>query len=313
MEIGIIGLGRMGAGIARRLVAHGHSVVGFDVNPTCQASIQEIGGRWVNSLPEMVSSLVMPRSVWLMLPPGGITQGTITELAGLLQARDTVVDGGNSHYKDSHAAARLLSARNVHFLDVGTNSGVSGVTEGYCLTVGGESDIVERHRAVFDALTQSPGQGWGHVGATGAGHFAKMVHNAVMYGAMQAYAEGFALLQSAEDLECSLRDIAEIWRHGSLVESRFLDLIGAVLSRGEELDDIAGWVEDTGAGRWAIAEAIERGVSTPAMVTALERRIRSREGDPYADRLLAALRAEFGGHPVKKSLSSVPQAGEEVR
>jgi 6-phosphogluconate dehydrogenase len=295
----MIGLGRMGGGMARRLLCRGHTVVGFDEEPQRRIELQAAGGRWAHSPADLVASLTTPRTAWLMLPPGPITQHMLSSLAGLLAPGDTMIDGGNSHHRDSQDCARSLRERGLHFLDVGTNSGVSGVEVGYCLTVGGECAVVERHRPLFDDLAPGPELGWGHMGPAGAGHFAKMVHNAVLYGLMQAYAEGFALLRSADELQLSAEEAAQIWRHGSLVESRLLDLIAGVLQRGEDLGGIAGWVEDTGAGRWAVTEAIERNVSTPAMVAALERRIRSRESEPYADRLLAALRAEFGGHPVR--------------
>jgi 6-phosphogluconate dehydrogenase len=286
----------MGGGMARRWLAAGHAVSGYDADEQALRALAAAGLRPARSLPELTAGLELPHTVWLMLPPGAITEEAVQHLANLLDDGDTVVDGGNSHYRDSQRRAALLAERGVHFLDVGTNSGVAGQASGYCLTVGGESEVVARLRPLFEALATDGG--WGHVGRVGAGHFAKMVHNAIMYGLMQSYGEGFALLQAKAEFELPLYRLASIWSRGSLVQSAILDLTAAVLARDEGLDAVQGWVPDTGGGRWAAIEALELDVSAPVITDSLLRRVRSRESASYADRLLAALRGEFGGHEV---------------
>lgn len=301
MEIGVIGLGRMGVGMAQRLLAAGHRVRGYDVNDSVREAFEHGGGLWAADLPSLSYPLSQPRVIWMMLPPGSATEETLCALLPLLAAGDTVVDGGNSHYTDSQRRAGTLAQRGMHFVDVGTNSGTAGADLGYCLTAGGESAVVKRLSPVLDALASGGGEGWSHVGPSGAGHFVKMVHNAVSYGLMEAYAEGFALLRAKQEFDLNLPAIAEVWTHESLLDSQLLDQITVLLTREGDLSEVEGRVEDTGAGRWAILEALALDVSAPALTDALLRRIRSREQQPYSDKLLAALRGEFGGHVVRRA------------
>jgi 6-phosphogluconate dehydrogenase len=300
MELAMIGLGKMGANMTRRLLKDGHRVVAFD--PRAEA-VQELAGEGAvgaASLAELVSRLGAPRSVWVMVPSGQITEDTVQSLAGLLSAGDTILDGGNSNYKDSQRRAALMHTKGLHFIDVGTSGGVWGLAEGYSLMIGGEEDVVERHRPIFETLAPARDRGWGYVGPSGAGHFVKMIHNGIEYGLMQAYAEGFAIMKAKKDLSLKLGQIAEIWRYGSVVRSWLLDLTARALSEDEELSDIRAWVPDSGEGRWTVFEAVDLDVAAPVITTALQRRLRSREAEPYSDKLLAALRNQFGGHAVKR-------------
>jgi 6-phosphogluconate dehydrogenase len=235
-----------------------------------------------------------------MLPAGDATEDCVSSLTQLLRPGDTILDGGNAHYNDSVRRAAALVTRGIDFIDVGVSGGIWGLREGYSLMVGGEVDAVDRHRPVFEALAPAPNAGWGHVGRAGAGHYVKMVHNAIEYGLMQAYAEGFELLEAKRDFDLDLAEVAEIWRHGSVVRSWLLDLTAELFARDATLADVRGWVPDTGEGRWAVAEAIDLNVSLPVITQALERRIRSRQAEPFSDRLLAALRGAFGGHEVPR-------------
>jgi 6-phosphogluconate dehydrogenase len=301
MELAMIGLGKMGANMTRRLLKGGHRVVVFD--PRAEA-VQELAGEGAvgaASLDELVGRLSAPRSVWVMVPSGQITEDTVQSLAGLLSAGDTILDGGNSNYKDSQRRAALMHMKGLHFIDVGTSGGVWGLTEGYSLMIGGEVDVVERHRPIFETLAPARDRGWGYVGPSGAGHFVKMIHNGIEYGLMQAYAEGFAIMKAKKDLGLKLGQIAEIWRYGSVVRSWLLDLTARALSEDEELSGIRAWVPDSGEGRWTVFEAVDLDVAAPVITTALQRRLRSREAEPYSDKLLAALRNQFGGHAVKRA------------
>jgi len=300
MELGMVGLGRMGANMAERLVRGGHRVVGYDPGEAAreQAATRGIGA--AASLAELVAALPAPRAVWLMVPAGKVVDATIAELLPLLSRGDTIVDGGNSNYKDSARRAAQLSEHGLHYIDSGTSGGVWGLQEGYSLMIGGEEGAVERLRPIFQTLAPAADRGWGRVGPSGAGHFTKMVHNGIEYGMMQAYAEGFAIMGRKQELGLDLHQIAEIWRHGSVVRSWLLDLTADALGKNPGLDGIAPYVEDSGEGRWTVAEAIDLNVSAPVITASLLERLRSREKDSFADKLLAAMRNEFGGHAIRK-------------
>jgi len=299
MDIGMIGLGRMGANMAHRLARGGHRVVGFDVNADARERLHDIGARPAASLVELVSLLAVPRVLWLMLPAATI-DATLDELRPLLTAGDRVVDGGNSNYKDSMRRASDSARTGIDYIDCGTSGGIWGLSEGYSLMIGGEMAAVESLRPLFETLAPAADRGWGRVGPAGAGHFSKMVHNGIEYGLMQAYAEGFAIMQRKAGLELDLAQVAEIWRHGSVVRSWLLDLIADALGKNPQLDGIAAFVEDSGEGRWTVAEAIDLNIAAPVITQALLQRLASREPDSFSDKLLAALRNEFGGHAVRK-------------
>jgi 6-phosphogluconate dehydrogenase len=301
MELGMIGLGRMGANMTRRLLKGGHRVVVFDPRAAVVKELADEGALGSASLAELVSRLTAPRAVWVMVPSGQITEDTVQALAGLLSAGDTLIDGGNSNYKDSQQRAATLQTRGIHFVDVGTSGGIWGLTEGYSLMIGGEEDIVERHRPIFETLAPAPDRGWGYVGPNGAGHFVKMIHNGIEYGLMQAYAEGFEIMRAKREFDLKLGRIAEIWRYGSVVRSWLLDLAARVLSEDEGLSGIKAWVPDSGEGRWTVFEAIDLDVAAPVITAALQRRLLSRDDEPYSNKLLAALRNQFGGHAVKRA------------
>ncbi len=295
-----MGLGRMGGGMARRLLRAGHRVVGYARSEETLRRAEELGIRTAHSLEELAAALVPPRTVWLMVPAGQPVDETITALLPHLEPGDLLVDGGNSFYRDTLRRAATLRAQGVHFVDVGTSGGVWGEQAGYCLMVGGEREAVERLRPVLEALAPAPDRGWGHVGPVGAGHFVKMVHNGIEYGLMQAYVEGFAILRRKREFQLSLRQVAEVWRHGSVIRSWLLDLIARALAEDPELSEVAPYVEDSGEGRWTVAEAIDLDIPAPVITLALLQRLRSRDMESYGDRLLAVLRAQFGGHPVKR-------------
>ena len=300
MELGMVGLGRMGANMTTRLLAGGHRVVAFDRAPDAVAAARKGGAAGVASLEELVKGLAPPRAVWSMVPAGDPTEGTVTALATLLAPGDVVIDGGNSNYKDSIRRAGSLAERGILFVDAGTSGGVWGLKEGYSLMVGGAKEAVDRIRPVLETLAPAADRGWGHVGPSGAGHFVKMVHNGIEYGLMQAYAEGFEILQRKEQLHLDLAQIGRIWQHGSVVRSWLLDLTTAALEENPTLDGIAPWVSDSGEGRWTVAEAIDLDVPAPVISLALIARLRSRSEEAFADRLLAAMRNQFGGHAIRK-------------
>jgi len=289
MRIGLVGLGRMGAGIAERLRRAGHEVVGYDRNP----AVSEVA-----SLAELVKSLPPPRVVWVMVPAGEATDGTLRELTGLASAGDILVDGGNSYYKDSMRWAKELSQRGIKFLDVGTSGGIWGLEAGFCLMTGGPRDAFETVEPILKTL--APEDGYAHVGPSGAGHFVKMVHNGIEYGMLQAYAEGFDLLQASE-FGVDLHQVASLWNHGSVVRSWLLELGERAFAKDPKLESLRGYVDDSGEGRWTVLDAVERGVAADVMAHALFRRFSSREKDSFSMRVIAALRNEFGGHPVKPS------------
>ena len=298
MKLGMIGLGRMGANMAQRLAKGGHEVLAFDADAKAR---QAHAGKSVDSLKALVDALPAPRVVWMMVPSGDATETTQDSLASLLSAGDTIVDGGNSNYKDTQRRARELAARGIQYVDCGTSGGVWGLENGYSLMIGGDEAAVERLRPIFETLAPAKDRGWGRVGPSGAGHFTKMIHNGIEYGLMQAYAEGFSILEHKKDLDLDLHGIAEIWRHGSVVRSWLLDLTSAALKENASMSGIAPHVSDSGEGRWTVQEAIDLNVPAPVITLALLARLRSRDDESYADRLLAAMRRQFGGHAIKKS------------
>jgi 6-phosphogluconate dehydrogenase len=300
MKLGMIGLGRMGANMARRLMRGGHAIVGFDPQAEARQALAEDGAQTVDSLAALVASLPAPRTVWMMVPAGAITEDTVTVLSALLEAGDTLVDGGNANYKETLRRAEKLASQQVHYIDCGTSGGVWGLAEGFSLMIGGDEAAVERLRPVFETLAPAKDRGWGRVGPAGAGHFTKMVHNGIEYGMMQAYAEGFSILQHKQAFALDLHQVADIWRSGSVVRSWLLDLTALALEKNPSMDGIAPYVEDSGEGRWTVAEAIDLDVSAPVITLALLERLRSRDADSYSDKLLAAMRNQFGGHAMKK-------------
>jgi 6-phosphogluconate dehydrogenase len=300
MDIGMIGLGKMGANMVVRLLQGGHKVVAYDINEASVQAVEKLGATGARTLDELIENLQSSRSIWVMVPSGKITGETIESVADKLSPGDTIIDGGNSNYKDTVLRGAELVARGIHFIDVGTSGGIWGKTEGYSMMIGGDKEIVERHRPIFETLAPSPQKGWGHVGPVGAGHFVKMIHNGIEYGMMQAYAEGFEILRAKQEFGLSLSQIAEIWQHGSVIRSWLLDLTANALSEDENLTGIKAWVPDSGEGRWTVFEAIDLDVAAPVITMSLQRRIRSRDDEPFADKLIAAMRNKFGGHAVKK-------------
>jgi 6-phosphogluconate dehydrogenase len=296
----MVGLGRMGANMSERLMRGGHRVVGFDPKAEARARVKQSGAGSAESLDALVAMLAPPRALWLMVPAGAITEATITALLPLLAAGDTVIDGGNSNYKDTQRRARLLADNAMHYVDCGTSGGVWGLAEGYSMMVGGDKPVVDRLRPIFETLAPAPDQGWGRVGPVGAGHFVKMVHNGIEYGLMQAYAEGFSIMQHKPDFALDLHQVAEVWRYGSVVRSWLLDLIANALEKNPTLDGIAPYVADSGEGRWTVAEAIDLDVPAPVITLSLLTRLASRDADSFSDKLLAAMRHQFGGHEIKK-------------
>ena len=301
MELGMIGLGKMGGNMVRRLIRGGHRVVAMDRNAAAVAELTAEGAVSAPTLEEFVGRLAAPRHVWLMLPAGAVTEETIDALSGVLSPGDCIIDGGNTNYKDDLRRAEKLSGKGLAYVDVGTSGGVWGLQEGYSLMVGGDKTVVGRLSPVFETLAPAPDKGWAHVGPVGAGHFVKMVHNGIEYGLMQAYAEGFELMKSKKEFALNLEQIAGIWRHGSVVRSWLLDLIHNALSKDQELRDVKGWVADSGEGRWTVFEGIDQDVPLPVITLSLMARFVSRQDESYAAKLLAAMRNQFGGHAIKKA------------
>jgi len=301
MRIGMIGLGRMGANMTRRLLDGGHQVVAHDLREKAIETAEVAGAEGARSLDELSVMLAPPRVAWMMVPAGGPTEATINALAERFSPGDIIVDGGNSNYKDSMRRAEALRSRDLHFVDVGTSGGIWGLTEGYSLMIGGEAAAVEQLRPLFETLAPGAELGWGHVGPAGAGHFVKMVHNGIEYGMMQALAEGFEIMKSKQEFGLDLTQIAGVWRHGSVVRSWLLDLIARALADDPELAGIRAWVPDSGEGRWTVAEAIDLDVPAPVITLALLQRLQSRAEESFSFRLLAALRQQFGGHAVRKA------------
>jgi len=299
MELAMIGLGRMGGNMARRLMRAGHRVVGYNRSPGLTRELAAEGLDGAFSLEEVAGKLAPPRIAWLMVPAGDPTERTIAALMDILAPGDTLVDGGNTYYKDDGRRAEALRAKGVHYVDVGTSGGIWGLKQGYSLMIGGDEAVVARLQPIFEALAPAPDKGWGRVGPTGAGHFVKMVHNGIEYGMMQAYAEGFEIMRAKREFDLDLHHVAGLWQHGSVVRSWLLELIEAALEADQNLSDIRGYVEDSGEGRWTIQEAIDLDVPAPVITTSLYQRFASRQEESYAAQLLAALRNQFGGHAVK--------------
>jgi 6-phosphogluconate dehydrogenase len=318
MQIGIIGLGRMGANIGRRLMSRGHQVVGFDADPEAVKALE--GASPASSLEDAVKQLSAPRTVWVMLPSGKITEETIAKLATLLSKGDVIIDGGNSFWKDDVRRAKALKDRGIAYLDVGTSGGVWGLERGYCMMIGGDKAQVDRLDPIFRALAPGEGtipktpnreksdprvtQGYMHAGPAGAGHFVKMVHNGIEYGLMQAFAEGFDIMRGRsshklpeeERFEINVADVAEVWRRGSVVSSWLLDLTAIALAKSQDLGEFSGKVDDSGEGRWTVAAAVDEAVAAPVITAALYARFRSRSDNTFGEKLLSAMRKEFGGH-----------------
>jgi 6-phosphogluconate dehydrogenase len=296
MKIGMIGLGKMGANMTERLLRAGHQVVAFDLSEQARQAVAAKGALAAGSLAELAEKLTPPRAAWVMVPAGDPTDKTIAELAEHFSTGDVIVDGGNSNYKEAAPTAERLAAKGIGFVDAGTSGGVWGLTEGYCLMVGGTKEAVAVVEPALLAL--APEGGYAHVGPVGAGHFVKMVHNGIEYGLMQAYAEGFEIMRAAEEFSLDLHEIASIWRYGSVVRSWLLELIERATRPGAGLDQIAPVVVDSGEGRWTAHEALDRAVPAPVISTAVFTRFASRDRDSYAAKLLAAMRNQFGGHAV---------------
>jgi len=300
MELGLIGLGRMGANMARRLRRANVKLAAYNRNPEVTRSLaEETGLTATASLEELVELLPAPRAIWLMLPAGDITQQHIDQLSDLLNKGDILIDGANSFYKDSMRRAKQLNELGIHFIDAGVSGGVWGLENGYALMVGGDSDPVRQIEPILKSLAPAEDKGWLHCGPAGSGHFVKMIHNGIEYGMMQAYAEGFALMKARTDFNLDLAAIAESWRHGSVVRSWLLDLSAEFLETGQTLDEIEPYVADSGEGRWTALEAIEQGIPAPVMSLALMMRFASQGKNDYAARMLAMMRQGFGGHALK--------------
>jgi 6-phosphogluconate dehydrogenase len=299
MELGMVGLGKMGANMAERLIRGGHRVYGYDPD---SATVERVAGTGVakaDSLPDLVRQMPNPRAIWIMVPSGAPVDQTIEGLIPTLEKGDILIDGGNSNYKDSQRRAASLGARDLEFIDVGTSGGVWGLAEGYSMMVGGNKPAVDHLRPIFETLAPGPRQGWGHVGPNGSGHFVKMVHNGIEYGMMEAYAEGFSILEHKKEFDLDLFQVAQIWRTGSVVRSWLLDLLAAELKENPQLGGIAPYVEDSGEGRWTVAEAIDLGVPAPVITLSLIERLSSRDTDSFSRKMLAALRGQFGGHAIR--------------
>lgn len=323
MELGMVGLGRMGANLVRRLMRAGHHCVVYDRDPAPGAALAQEGAITTANLAELVARLTLPRSIWIMLPAGAITQSAIDELATLLSPGDTLIDGGNTFWQDDIARAQALKAKGLSYLDVGTSGGVWGLDRGYCLMIGGEKASVERLAPIFEALAPGRGdipltrnrdghdaraeQGWLHCGRSGSGHFVKMIHNGIEYGMMQAIAEGFDILKNANSpklpeahrLDLDVADIAEVWRRGSVITSWLLDLTSEALAKDETLAEFSGHVDDSGEGRWTVQAAIDEAVPAEVLTAALFARFRSRQDHTFAEKILSAMRKGFGGHQEK--------------
>ena len=298
MQIGFVGLGRMGLNMVTRLVQGGHTIVAYDRSADAVARAETAGAKGVSTLEALIAGLAAPRAVWVMVPAGDPTESTVSALGRLLSAGDAIIDGGNTNFHDDVRRAQSLAARRIDYVDAGTSGGIWGLKEGYCLMVGGKPDVCARLEPIF--LTLAPKDGYLRVGDHGAGHYVKMIHNGIEYGLMQAYAEGFELMHES-DYQLDLGGIAALWDHGSVVRSWLLELTARALAEDAELAGLQSYVEDSGEGRWTLHEAIDRGVPLPVMTAALFTRFRSRETNPFSERLLAALRNQFGGHAVKTS------------
>ena len=324
MQLGMIGLGKMGSNMAKRLMAGGHSCVGFDVNTASVESLKSEGAQGASSLEELVAMLQPPRVIWCMVPAGELTEKTVLALAELLDENDIIIDGGNSFYKDDVRRAKILAEKSIHYIDVGTSGGVWGEARGYCLMIGGAQQPVQWLDPLFKTLAPgigdiplTPGrdkpastadQGYVHCGPVGSGHFVKMIHNGIEYGMMMAYAEGFDIMRNADSAnlpedcryDLDLTEIAEVWRRGSVIESWLLDLTAIALTESPDLSEFTGYVDDSGEGRWTVQAAIEEAVPAHVLTAALYSRFRSRQQNTFSDKIISAMRKQFGGHVEKK-------------
>ncbi|CCQ72270.1 phosphogluconate dehydrogenase (NAD(+)-dependent, decarboxylating) [Magnetospira sp. QH-2] len=300
MRMAMIGLGKMGGNMARRLRRGGIEVVGFDRDTAVVTGLaSEAGMIAADSVADAVSKLSAPRIVWVMLPSGDITEGQIKDLMSMLEPGDIVIDGGNSNYKDSQRRGAMLAAQGIGFMDAGTSGGVWGLDNGYCLMVGASDPVAATMTPILQALAPAADTGWSHVGPVGSGHFTKMIHNGIEYGMMQAMAEGLDLLKGKEEFNLNLAEITELWRHGSVVRSWLLDLTAEALNEDEELANVAPYVSDSGEGRWTVVESVEQGVAAPVLSLALQMRFASQDETGYSYKLLSMMRNAFGGHAVK--------------
>ncbi len=324
MQLGMIGLGKMGANMVRRLMQGGHSCVGFDVNLANVESLESEGAQGATTLEELVAMLQPPRAIWCMVPAGDLTEDTVMALSQLLDKNDIIIDGGNSFYKDGVRRAKTLADKGIHYVDVGTSGGVWGVSRGYCLMIGGATEAVQLLDPIFKTLAPgigdiplTPGrdhengtaeQGYLHCGPVGSGHFVKMIHNGIEYGMMKAYAEGFDIMRNATSTnlpekhryDLNLTEIAEVWRRGSVIESWLLDLTAISLAEDPDLSGYSGYVEDSGEGRWTVMAAVEEAVPAHVLTAALYSRFRSRQPNTFSDKIISAMRKQFGGHVEKK-------------
>ena len=301
MKLGMIGLGRMGGNMTERLLNDGHQVVVFDPDTSAVETLGGKGASTASSLADVVRQLDTPRTVWVMVPSGDITDQTVNDLVELLEAGDTLIDGGNSNYKESQMRANAAALGGIDFLDSGTSGGVWGLANGYCLTVGGSRAAYDRNRPIFRSLAPDDSDGNLYVGPSGSGHYVKMIHNGIEYGLMQAYAEGFELLAAKEDFGLDLAAIAENWTRGSVIRSWLLDLTVDELEKDPTLDALSSYVNDSGEGRWTVDASVELAVPAPVITAALQMRFRSRQAKPLGGKILAAMRNGFGGHAVKKA------------
>ncbi len=298
MKIGFVGLGKMGSHMVERLLRHGHKVLAFDLSDEARSFVAQKGAETAGSLAALAQKLRPPRAVWIMVPAGKPTEDSVNTLAMLLGEGDVIVDGGNSFYRDSMRRAGQLKARKISFLDAGTSGGLWGLESGYCLMIGGEEAAFVRLEPIFKAL--APGDGYARVGGPGAGHFVKMVHNGIEYALLQAYGEGFEVLEAKKEFGLDLARISHLWNRGSVVRSWLLELAGEVFKKSPHLEEIRGFVADSGEGRWTVSEAIDLDVPAPVITLSLLERLRSRQEESFSAKVIAALRNEFGGHEVKK-------------
>ena len=301
MELAMIGLGKMGLNMATRLVRGGHRVIGYARTAATVDEAVKLGAEGAHSLEEVVKMLKTPRIIWLMVPAGKTTDDTIEKFSTLLSKGDIVIDGGNSNYKDSVRHAAMLEPQGIDFVDCGTSGGIWGLMEGYSLMIGGNAEVVEKMRPIFETLAPEADKGWGRVGPHGAGHFVKMIHNGIEYGMMQAFAEGFSIMKAKEEFGLDLSQISHIWQYGSVVRSWLLDLAARALEEDSKLSEIKPWVADSGEGRWTVFESIDLDVPAPVITLALQTRFASRDEENFSARMLAALRNQFGGHAIKKA------------
>ena len=312
MQIGLVGLGRMGGNMAIRLLRDGHCVFGFDPESSALSDLESHGGKGKSSLSDLVDALEAPRTVWVMVPAGEITESTVDELTRHMSSGDTLIDGGNSNYKESIRRAARLSGLGIDMLDSGTSGGVWGLENGYCLTIGGSKEAYERNLPIFKSLAPPESDGNLYVGPSGSGHYVKMIHNGIEYGIMQAFAEGLELLEAKSEFNLDLAAICENWRYGSVIRSWLLDLTTEELKADPGLGALSSYVEDSGEGRWTVDASVELGVPAPVITSALQMRFRSRQENPFGGRALAAMRNAFGGHSVKSALSSFPSGSGEM-